>query len=134
MENWKKNFSLFWRTGNNYGREAAAFLKRSQLGTAAENNYGQRPPFYYWTAGNYGREAAAILKWYNDNLDYGREAVVFLNKVWTIANYGREAGKQATFELIGATDIIWKWVTIIIGQLRTTTDATGINKEWTIAS
>ena len=80
LENWKKN-SLFWRTGNNYGgREAAAFLKRSQLGTAAENNYGQRPPFYYWTAGkNYGREAAAILKWYNDNLDYGREAVVFFN-------------------------------------------------------
>ena len=47
-----------------------------QLGTIAENNYGQRPPFY-WTAGNYGREAAAILKWYKDNLDYGREAVVF---------------------------------------------------------
>ena len=31
--------------------------------------------------------------------------------------------EQATFELIGATDIIWKWVTIIIGQLKTTTDA-----------
>ena len=37
--------SLFWRTGNNYGREAAAFLKRSlyygQLGTIAENEYGR---------------------------------------------------------------------------------------------
>jgi hypothetical protein len=52
--------------------------------------------------------------------------------------FGREA---ATFEnLFGATDITWKWVTII-GQLRTTTDAkwplfwaTGINKEWTIAN
>ena len=101
--------SLFWRTGTNYGREAAAFLKRSlyeQLGTIAENNYGQRPPFY-WTAGKfYGREAAAFLnwttgidewvtflasgtiyvgreaaaiflKWCKDNLDYDREAVVF---------------------------------------------------------
>ena len=41
-------------------------------------------------------------------------------------SFGREAAtflKKATFELIGATDIIWKWVTIIIGQLRTTTDA-----------
>ncbi len=72
--------SLFWTTGNNYVRpRSGRLLKMSlygQLGTIAENNYGQRPPFY-WTAGNYGREAAAILKWYKDNLDYGREAVVF---------------------------------------------------------
>ena len=61
-----------WATKNNYGREAAA-----------------RQPFYWTPAGNYVREAAAAKC--KDNLDYGREAVVFVflnlektgsNKLW----------------------------------------------------
>ena len=58
--------SLFWTTGKNNESLLENWNQRSlygQLGTIAENNYGQRPPFY-WTTGNYyGREAAAFLNW-----------------------------------------------------------------------
>ena len=61
---------FFWTTGNNYGREAAAFL----IWTTGINKW-----VTFLASGNIygGREAAAILKLCKDNLDYGREAVVF---------------------------------------------------------
>ena len=48
------NLSLYWTTGNNYGRAAAAFFLTT---TAA-----QRSPFY-WAIGNFGREAAVFMNW-----------------------------------------------------------------------
>jgi hypothetical protein len=65
---------LFWTTGNNYGREAAAFLniKRSLYLTGTTTTAMKRP-YWAFAENNYGREAPAFL------LDYGREAAAFLN-------------------------------------------------------
>jgi hypothetical protein len=93
-------------TGNNYGREAAAFLNSSncnkqwvffgQLETTTvakrlpSYTVAKRPPSFYWTIGNYGNneEAAAFLNWAtginkwvtflaSGNI-YGREAAAIL--------------------------------------------------------
>ena len=54
--------SLFWTTGNNYGREAAAFLniKRSLYLTGTTTTAMKRP-YWAFAENNYGREAPAFL-------------------------------------------------------------------------
>ena len=53
---------LFWTTGNNYGREATAFLniKRSLYLTGTTTTAIKRP-YCAFAENNYGREAPAFL-------------------------------------------------------------------------
>ena len=84
--------SLFLRTGNNYGRKAAAFFKRSLYAQLLGTTTAAKRPR---TIGSFGCEAVAFLilassinKRVTTN-NYDREAVAILNLLRT-TNYGRD--------------------------------------------
>ena len=85
---------LFWTIGNNYGREAAASLNIKRSLELGKQLASMNRSFFSASGNIYGREAAAVLLasinngTLLDNLNYGREAIVFLylatgiNKLW----------------------------------------------------
>ena len=53
---------LFWTTGNNYGREAAAFLNiKMSLYLTGTTTTAMKRPYWAFAENNYGREAPAFL-------------------------------------------------------------------------